>query len=165
MNTKSRPAQTKFATSTWRPPRRATTFLLQMAQADAERGERIKWLRERLHLTQEAMADKVGVTLRGYQEWEAGGGIRWPNAQKLAKAGNVQADWIMSGDRSETPDLSSQSQLDRIEENQRRIFEELSDLRLALLEITRPSRRQPSRTQRESQTGKAAAGRKNRQGS
>lgn len=88
-----------------------------MAQADAERGDRIKWLREeKLHLTQEGMADKVGVTLRGYQEWEAGGGIKWDNAKKLAKAAGVTPDWIMSGDREETPDLSSgQSPMDRVE--------------------------------------------------
>lgn len=106
-----------------------------MAQADAERGERIKWLRdEKLHLTQEAMADKVGITLRGYQEWEAGGGIKWENAKKLAKIGGVEADWIMSGDRGGTPDLSlgGQSQLDHIEENQRGILAEVAATRVEI---------------------------------
>lgn len=76
-----------------------------MAQADAERGDRIRSLRENLHLTQEAMADRVGLTLRGYQEWEAGGGIKWDNAKRLAKVAGVEPDWIMSGDRGETPDF------------------------------------------------------------
>lgn len=90
-----------------------------MAQADAERGDRIKWLREeKLHLTQEAMSDRVGITLRGYQEWEAGGGIKWDNAKKLAKVGGVSPDWIMSGNKGATPDLSKgPSQLDRIEQS------------------------------------------------
>jgi transcriptional regulator with XRE-family HTH domain len=76
-----------------------------MAQADAERGDRIRSLRENLHLTQEAMADRVGLTLRGYQEWEAGGGIKWDNAKRLAKVAGVEPDWIMGGDRGETPDV------------------------------------------------------------
>lgn len=125
-----------------------------MAQADAERGDRIKWLREeKLHLTQEGMADKVGVTLRGYQEWEAGGGIKWDNAKKLAKAAGVTPDWIMSGDRAETPDLSNgPSQLDVIEANQERILAELAAIRLAL---AAPSRR-PS--QKQSPARKKATG-------
>jgi transcriptional regulator with XRE-family HTH domain len=132
-----------------------------MAQADADRGERIKWLREKkLHLTQEAMADKVGVTLRGYQEWEAGGGIKWKNATKLAELGDVTPDWLMSGER-EVPDLSvlmdgdgHQSQLDRIEETQARILAEVRAIRLALVQ---PSRRVQS-TPRESRRGRGATG-------
>jgi transcriptional regulator with XRE-family HTH domain len=132
-----------------------------MAQADADRGERIKWLREKkLHLTQEAMADKVGVTLRGYQEWEAGGGIKWKNATKLAELGDVTPDWLMSGER-EVPDLSvlmngdgSQSQLDRIEEVQQQILAEIAAIRLALVQ---PSRR-VQRTPRESRSGREATG-------
>lgn len=129
-----------------------------MAQADSERGDRIKWLREdKLHLTQEAMADKVGITLRGYQEWEAGGGIKWPNAQKLAKVAGVTADWIMSGDvLHETPDLSkgqAETQMDRIEANQQRILAELAAIRLGL---AGPSRRQKPR--RQSRPGKEATG-------
>lgn len=43
-------------------------------------------MRERAHLTQEAAADKAGVTLRAYQKWEAGGGIQYANLQRLADA-------------------------------------------------------------------------------
>ena len=98
---------------TWRGPRKASTLLAQMA--DLERGQRIKELRESRHLTQEAMADKLGVTLRGYQEWEAGGGIKWENVKKLAKQHGVEADFLMNGPKPETPDLLGASQLDRIE--------------------------------------------------
>lgn len=111
-----------------------------MAQADAERGERIKWLRdEKLHLTQEAMADKVGITLRGFQEWEAGGGIKWENAKKLAKIGGVTPDWIMSGDREETPDLlgASPSQMDRIESDLAATRVELGTLASQLEDLQR----------------------------
>lgn len=94
--------------------RRAVTLLAQMA--DMERGQRIKDRRNELHLTQPAVADTVGVTLRAFQEWEAGGGIRWEHCQHLAGALAVDPEWIMRGDPPPTPDLSRDArQLDRIE--------------------------------------------------
>lgn len=105
-------AQKNFAPGTSRGTRRATTLLAQVA--DLERGDRIKQLREGRHLTQPVVAERVGVTLRGYQEWEAGGGIQWENAKRLAKVLGSNPDYVMSGERAETPDLSH-SQLDRIE--------------------------------------------------
>lgn len=86
--------------------------------ADLERGERIKELRLARHLTQPAVAEAIGVTLRGYQKYEAGGGIKWDNAKALAKFFRVDPDYLMSGPKTETPDLSRNgqpSQLDRIE--------------------------------------------------
>lgn len=82
--------------------------------ADLERGERIKELREELHLTQPTVAERVGVTLRAYQEWEAGGGIAWENAKRLARVLGVTPDYIMSGDPVPRVTLDG-SQLDRIE--------------------------------------------------
>lgn len=78
-------------------------MLAQMA--DLERGLRIKELRASRHLTQEAMADLLGVTLRGYQEWEAGGGIKWDNVKNLAGQLGVEPDYLMNGPKPETPDL------------------------------------------------------------
>lgn len=114
---KTRYAQKPYAPGTSRGPRRATTLLAQMA--DLERGDRIRELREQRHLTQPVVADRVHVTLRAYQEWEAGGGIQWENAKRLAKVLGATPDFIMSGEPRETPDLSTNgqpSQLDRIEE-------------------------------------------------
>lgn len=105
-------AHKKFAPGTSRGPRKAATLLAQMA--DLERGERIRQLREQHHLTQPAVADKVHVTLRAYQGWEAGGGIQWANAKRLAKALGTSPDFIMSGQPHETPDLSlAPSQLEQ----------------------------------------------------
>jgi hypothetical protein len=61
---------------------------------------------------QPQVADEVGVTLRAYQEWEAGGGIAWPNLRKLAEVHRVSTNWLEHGD--EQPERAH-SQLDRIE--------------------------------------------------
>ena len=90
-------------------------MLAQMA--DLERGDRIKALREGRHLTQPAVAERVGVTLRAYQGWEAGGGIQWENAKRLGRFLGATPDYIMSGEPRSTPDLhGAVSQLDRIEQ-------------------------------------------------
>lgn len=110
-------AHTKYVPGTSRGPRRAITLLSQVA--DLQRGERIKELRDARHLTQPVMAERVDVTLRAYQNWEAGGGMKWENAQRLAKTFGVTPDYIMSGEPRETPNLFERngepSQLDRIE--------------------------------------------------
>jgi transcriptional regulator with XRE-family HTH domain len=112
VKTNVKPAKRNYVPGTSRRPQRAATLLAQVA--DLERGERIKALREQvLHLTQPVVAERVGVTLRAYQEWEAGGGIAWENAKRLAKVLGATPDFIMSGDR-EALDLG-ETQLDRIE--------------------------------------------------
>lgn len=70
-----------------------------MAQAEAERqkeiGARIRELRGRV--PQPVIAERVGVTLRAYQAWEAGGGIAWDNLVKLAEVFEVSEDYIEYG--------------------------------------------------------------------
>ena len=63
--------------------------------ADVERGERIKTLREaRPGFTQEAAAEAIGVTLRAYQAWEAGGGIKWDNVKLIAALYDVEPEYL-----------------------------------------------------------------------
>lgn len=97
--TKSIFAQRGYVPGTSRSPRSARTLALQMAQAEAERqreiGARIKDLRGRI--PQPVIADRVGVTLRAYQAWEAGGGIAWDNLVKLAEVFGVSEDFIEYG--------------------------------------------------------------------
>jgi hypothetical protein len=84
-----------------------------MAANLAERGNvasRIKALRG--PRPQPLIAAEVGVTLRAYQSWEAGGGIAWPNLQRLAEIHGVSTNWLEHGD--EKPH-AARSQLDRIE--------------------------------------------------
>src|SRR5260370_570112 len=61
---------------------------------------------------QPQMAAEVGVSLRAYQEWEAGGGIKWSNLQRLAEVHGVTPNYILYGE--EKP-RGPKTQLDRIE--------------------------------------------------
>jgi transcriptional regulator with XRE-family HTH domain len=97
-------AQKKYAPGTSRSTRSAITLLRQM-ENDLQRGQRVKELRELSHMTQPAVADAVGVTLRAYQAWEAGGGINWENVKLLAKTLGTSPDFILSGvDKRRTPE-------------------------------------------------------------
>jgi transcriptional regulator with XRE-family HTH domain len=127
MITKTRPRDTisqgRYAPGTSRGARSATTLLAQVA--DIERGQRIKAQREGLHLTQPAVVDlieaaarelprehplhpeqlgKAPVTLRGYQAWEKGGGVRWENAKLLAQVLHTDVTRLINGAPAETPD-------------------------------------------------------------
>lgn len=135
MATKSNNAKSRYVPGSSRGPRSVTTLLAQMA--DLARGERIKGLRDDRHLSQPAVVDllekKAGarvVTLRGYQAWEAGGGIKWENVKVLAEMHGVAPEWIMSGDEAhpETPDLMSELDGDRLA----RIEQRLSQLEIAV---------------------------------
>lgn len=106
-------AQKKYVPGTSRGPRSDLTVLLQMA-AEAERqkeiGARIKDLRGKM--PQQVIADRVGVTLRAYQAWEAGGGIAWANYERLAEALGVTEEYILYGESGKS---NPSTQLDRIE--------------------------------------------------
>lgn len=140
MNTKSRPAKNNYVPGSSRQPRSVATLRAQME--DLARGERIKARRQALRLTQPAVVDlltqKAGaqvVTLRGYQAWEAGGGIRWDNAKVLADVLGVDAEKLMVGgpyvDKGETPDpfpVTTEDRLGRLEEQLRAIQGTLEEL-------------------------------------
>jgi transcriptional regulator with XRE-family HTH domain len=95
---------------------------------------RIRELRGQM--PQPKMADRVGVTLRAYQRWEAGDGIRWDNLERLAEIHGVTTNWLLYGD--ERPE-GARSQLDRIEQK----IDELLALRLEqeLLDAERATQR------------------------
>jgi transcriptional regulator with XRE-family HTH domain len=44
------------------------------------------------------MADKLGVSLRGYQAYEQGKGVSWEKVEKLGDLAGVSPEWIMRGD-------------------------------------------------------------------
>jgi transcriptional regulator with XRE-family HTH domain len=131
-------AQRHYAPGTWQGPRTPPTVLFRMAmEAERQRevAARIRDLRG--PRPQRVIADLVGVTLRAYQAWEAGGGINWDNVQQLAEALGVTEEYLLYGrDAQAEPDPS---QLDRIEAKLDRLIEAaamLSQLeeRLRLLE-------------------------------
>lgn len=67
-----------------------------------EIGERITDRRKELRLTQPVVADQAGVSLRAYQNWEAGDTrIAWPNLEKLADILHMPVDDILYGSPEE----------------------------------------------------------------
>lgn len=97
-----------LANSALSAPRPALTLRLRVALDElqrAQRAERIKQLREESPYTQEALSDKLGITVRAYQAWEEGGGIKWENLENLAEIHSVDIQWIHRGqERGPTPD-------------------------------------------------------------
>lgn len=57
--------------------------------------ERIRRLRRAEHLTQAAFAERVGLTMRGYQEMELGSLPRYENLLRIADYYDVSVDWLM----------------------------------------------------------------------
>lgn len=123
--TKAHNARKRYVPGSSRGPRSNATLLLQMAQAaekQAEVAARIRELREDARLPQPAIAEKVGVTLRAYQSWEAGGGVSWPNLAKLAKVFQVSEEYLLYGPEGGKPPTT---QMDRIERKLDTILEHL----------------------------------------
>lgn len=93
---------------------------LQMALADKARGAQIQRLRQRKRLTQQAMAEKLGIAYRTYQTWESGTMPEWSNLEKLALALGTTPERIIGDEEVPEP-----SQLDRleaaVEENTRKL--------------------------------------------
>jgi transcriptional regulator with XRE-family HTH domain len=122
---------------------------------DLARGERIKALRRARRLTQpavvELLEDHAGasvVTLRGYQAWEAGGGIRWDNAKLLADVLGVDAEQLMTGAEGPPSPLDSRDgQLNRIESVLGQVLERLAALE-DLIPIVDPLERGRASAQR-----------------
>lgn len=96
---------------------------LQMALADKARGQHISTLRKRRRMTQQAMAEKLGIAYRTYQTWESGTMPEWGNLEKLADALGVRVEEIIGDEPAAEP-----GQLDRIEA-----------MLTELLELVRPS--------------------------
>ena len=95
--------------------RMTRSLALDMAVQQRAMGRRIAQAREQLHLTQEAAADRAGVTLRAYQKWEAGGGIQYDNLTRLARALNTTIETLTGEAETRAPDPFGSAQLDRIE--------------------------------------------------
>ena len=68
-------------------------------------GDRIRLLRTRLKLSQEALAAKVGVKRSAVTQWESGtsASLNMANIFKVARELNVSAEWLALGDTPSTP--------------------------------------------------------------
>ena len=115
-------------------PRPGSTFALQMLrdqQKKLELAARMRSLWEDSGVTQEHIADYIGLKHRSYQKALQTGGISYEKLRKLAEFHDVDFDWLVKGEaKRETPDLMSNgngepSQLDRIEDMLERITQAL----------------------------------------
>lgn len=87
------------------------------AQRREEIAGRIRELRG--GVPQPVIAERVGVTLRAYQAWEAGGGIGWENLIRLAKALDVSEEYLLYGDAGD--ERRAGTRLENVERAQHRI--------------------------------------------
>ena len=94
---------------------------LRMALDDKARGQQIARLRKRRRLTQQKLADQLGVAYRTVQGWEGGTMPDWVNLEKLAAFFEVRPeDLIGDGEFAPIP-----TQADRIEHKLDLILEQL----------------------------------------
>ena len=126
--------------------------------------ERIRELRQNSPYTQEAIAERLGVTVRAYQKQEKTGGVSYENVEKLAGLHGVETDWILRGDKPATPDLLGAnhdgSQLDRMEKQLNDVAEQLDALEVTLSMLAAaqaPARRTAARSSRGRTTGSKRA--------
>ncbi len=57
--------------------------------------EKIRRLRRAQHLSQTEIAEKIGLSMRGYQDIERGSLPRYENLLRIADYYDVSVDWLM----------------------------------------------------------------------
>ena len=78
-----------------------SSFRDQMA--DYARAERLRELRDAVHMSREKVAAEIGVTTKTLYAWENGGSIRWENAKKLGEFYGVDPEGLVSREPHELP--------------------------------------------------------------
>lgn len=100
MNTKSRGRDEISATTS----RNFRTFLLLSQLESQEIGQRLAKARREAGMTQEEVADLVGVSTRSWQGYEAGDVVPYRHFKNLAGILNRPIEWFLHGDESESAD-------------------------------------------------------------
>lgn len=80
-----------------------TLLLASVFEPDAI-GTRIAQARREAGLTQEELADLVGVSTRSLQSYEAGNVVPYKHIRKLAKVLKRQVEWFLHGDVEPDPE-------------------------------------------------------------
>lgn len=161
MRKSSHPTQ-NYRSGCSRGPIALATFQQQMA--DYARGELLRELREARHESQEHVAFTIGVSTKTVRTWEAGGKIRWPNAQKIARYYGRNPEELVSRDIPEAIPAGQHATLDEIEAKLDEILsylrgdEEHQGLREALAELD--TRNPGSATHRAGATTRAKGSRR-----
>jgi transcriptional regulator with XRE-family HTH domain len=85
--------------------------------ADAKRGigERIREARLRAGLQQFEVAERCGVSRVAVSNWENGQGIKSQNLIVYARVVGVPAEWLITGARNASIEVTSTSELDPIQ--------------------------------------------------
>jgi transcriptional regulator with XRE-family HTH domain len=93
-------------------------------------GERIKQARQDAGLTQDELADLVGVGMRQIQYYEAGESDPYRKIQKISESTNVPVGWLLHGDAPPTELDADQVavQLEALEAAQERVEELLREV-------------------------------------
>lgn len=115
MNTNQAITKKNFAPGTSRHTRSVHSLALRIAEeldlqmTEDEQTRRLAFAQRLRELrgvrSQQWVADRVGVTARAYQAWEAGGGIAGDNIEALAQVFKVDEDYLVYGnDRRPSPD-------------------------------------------------------------
>lgn len=98
-----------------------------------EVGKRIMERRKKLGMTQEALAEKSGVTTQFVSYAESGKrAMRPENLMKIASALSVSTDYILTGDIIDKDKLLLSEKLDRLTAAEVRIVESIIDECIAL---------------------------------
>lgn len=91
-------------------------------------GERIKQARQEAGLTQDELADLVGVGMRQIQYYEAGESDPYRKINKIAEVTNANAGWLLHGPTGEPAGDEIAARLQAVEEGQERAERLLREL-------------------------------------
>lgn len=121
--------------------------------ADVARGERLRYLRDGLHLSQETAAHRIGVSVKTLRAWEKGGRIKWRNAKRVGQLYDVDPESLVSrdGEAGEPPATDAEI-LGRLEAGQARLLAEIGKVQRQL-QALQGSQRRPSRRREGSRNG------------
>lgn len=101
-------------------------------------GARIRDARRAMGLTQDELADVIGVGMRQIQYYEAGESNPYRTLRRIAEATNRSVGWFLHGDRpTELAAEELVQRLEAVEEGQARFEEALSEQRVLLDELLR----------------------------
>lgn len=141
MITKATPRKIISATEA----RNLRTLLLLSVFTPQEIGARLKHARLELGLTQEELADLVGVSTRSWQGYESGDVVPYRHMQKIAEITRKSVAWLIHGDTDE-PVRDPEWMLPLREEYEAEVarFRSLNDALEAELKPVRPGRRRPA---------------------
>jgi transcriptional regulator with XRE-family HTH domain len=147
-----------FTPGSSRPTRSVHSLALRIAEEldlqlteeeDARRLATAQRLRDLRGIrSQQWVADRVGVTSRAVQAWEAGGGVSSENIEALAKLYKVSENFLLYGtDTRPTPDQVAEilSLLRSLDERMGRVEELLSERELEDLEGEAETETPPTR--------------------